>query len=145
MLDRRNPRLFFAAVIISFPVHAAPSFQEGIRETEYRMEASGLPFAMPVIGYTKSACLTASNYIPDASQSGQECKVTRSSVDANTLTWALYCQAREGAIDGQGKVSFHDDRLEGTIEATMMSAASPGTSLRYRYTLNGKRVGSCAK
>lgn len=138
--------LFLLAAGFSFSAFAAaPAFQSGIWETTYKMEASGMPFAMPAINFTKSACLNASNYVPDVSQPGQECVVNPGIVSANMVTWTIQCKTQGGSIEGQGKANFHDDRLDGAIDAKLISPANPGLAVSYRYTFDGKRIGTCSK
>ena len=122
---------------------AAPDFKEGEWDVTYRMEVLGMPFPMPPITARKTMCLTKDNYVPDNAQEGQDCKVSEQKVSGNTVSWTMRCQSREGMIEGQGKITYKGERYDGVMDAKMISAGNPGTPIRYKYNMNGQRLGAC--
>jgi hypothetical protein len=91
----------------------------------------------------KTTCLNQKNYVPDTSQPGQDCKVRDTQVKGDTVTWSTLCQTEQGTIETQGRVTYQGDRYQGTMDATMVSKGNPGQPLRYRYNIEGKRLGAC--
>lgn len=124
---------------------AGPDLKEGEWGASYRMEVVGMPFPMPPISVKKTTCLSQQNYIPDNAQQGQDCKISDQKLNGNTVTWTMHCKTREGTIEGHGKITYHGDRYDGLMEAKLISADNSGMPLRYRYDMNGERLGACSK
>jgi len=124
---------------------AGPDFKEGQWNVSYQMEVTGMPFAMPPITAKKTMCLDKNNYVPDNSQPGQECKVSDQQVNGNTVTWVMHCRAQERTIEGQGKITYKGDRYDGVMDAKLLSADNQGPAVGYKYTMQGQRLGACAK
>lgn len=124
---------------------AAPDFKEGEWGVNNRMEVVGMPFPVPPINTKKTMCLTKNNFVPDNSQQGQDCKISDQKVNGNTVTWAMHCQAKEGKVEGKGKITYKGERYEGSMDAELISNANPDMPIRYKYTMNGERLGACAK
>lgn len=130
---------------VSTAVAAAPDFKEGEWGVNNRMEVVGMPFPIPPINTKKTMCLTKNNFVPDNSQQGQDCKINDQKVNGNTVTWAMHCQAKEGKVEGKGKITYKGERYEGSMDAELISNANPDMPIRYKYTMNGERLGACAK
>lgn len=124
---------------------AAPDFKEGKWDVSYRMEVVGMPFPMPPITARKTMCLDKSNYVPDNSQQGQECKVSNQKVNGNTVTWTMHCYAQERTIEGHGKITYQGDRYDGAMDAKLISDDGQGPAVGYQYTMHGQRLGACDK
>lgn len=134
----------WVAMLVAAPaLAAAPDFKAGEWATSYRMEVTGMPFPMPPIAVKRSACLTPERYVPDNAQQGQDCKVSDTRVEGNTVTWTMRCAAREGTIEGKGRITYRGERYDGAMDATLVAADGPGSPLRYRYTMEGQRLGAC--
>jgi hypothetical protein len=135
--------LLLAGGLITSVQAAGPNFKAGEWEMTHHMEVVGAPFAMPPMTTRKTACLTDKNYVPDSSQPGQECKVSDHQVHGDTVSWTLQCRTPEGTIDGKGKVTYHGDRYDGSMDAKMTSTGNPAQPIHYRYTMEGRRIGPC--
>jgi hypothetical protein len=122
-----------------------PDFKEGKWGVSYRMEVEGMPFPMPPITARKTMCLNKNNFVPDNSQQGQECKISDQKVSGNTVTWTMLCYAQERTIEGQGKITYEGDRYDGVMDAKLISDDNSGPSVRYKYTMQGQRLGACGK
>jgi len=122
---------------------ATPNFKEGEWGTRYRMEVVGAPFPMPPITVRNSACLTKKNYVPDNSQKGQDCKVTDTKVNGNTVSWKMVCRTRDGHIEGNGRITYKGERYSGSMDSRMIGGDAPPMS--YRYTMEGEWLGPCGK
>ena len=142
-----SSKMLFAVIAIgavSTAFAAAPDFKEGEWGVNYRMEVIGMPFPMPPINTKKTMCLTKNNYVPDNSQQGQDCKVSDQKVSGNTVTWTMRCQTKEGKVEGKGKITYKGERYDGAMDAEMISSANPDMPMRYKYTMNGQRLGACS-
>jgi len=124
---------------------AGPDFKEGEWSVSYRMEVVGMPFPMPPITARKTMCLDKSNFVPDNSQQGQECKVSDQKVNGNTVTWTMHCRAQERTIEGHGKITYKGDRYDGVMDAKLISVDYQSPTVSYKYTMQGQRLGACGK
>ena len=143
-----NSKKIFAVLIASVAgsaVAAAPDFKEGEWGVNYRMEVVGMPFPIPPITTKKTQCLTKDNIVPDLAQEGQECKQSDQKVDGNTVTWTMHCQTKQGKVDGKGKINYKGERYDGVMDARLISAANPDMPVRYKYSMDGERLGTCSK
>jgi hypothetical protein len=122
-----------------------PDIKEGKWGVSYQMEVEGMPFPMPPITARKTMCLNKYNYVPDNSQQGQECKISDQKVNGNSVTWTMRCYAQERTIEGQGKITYKGDRYDGVMDAKLISNDNSGPSVRYKYTMQGQRLGVCGK
>jgi len=141
----RKLMMWVLAVATPASLAATPNFKEGQWSVQYSMEITGMPFKMPPITGTRSTCLTSKDYVPDNSQAGQKCQTLDVKVNGDTVTWVMKCATQEGSIEGQGQVTYKSDSYSGSMEARLVSATSPGMPINYRYTMSGKREGTCAK
>jgi hypothetical protein len=122
---------------------AAPNFKEGQWETSYSMEVVGMPFKMPPITARNNVCLDQQNYVPDASQPGQECKVSNTRVNKDTVSWTLTCRSPQGTVNAEGRITYKGDRYDGSMDARLVSEGSSAQPIQYKYTMEGKRLGPC--
>jgi hypothetical protein len=100
------------------------------------MEMPGMQMNMPPMTHTQ--CITENDYVPQTSQPGEECKITKTRVSGDTVTWTMHCRGEGGEMNGTGKVTYRGDTFEGKIS---MSMAPSGMSMTI-YT-NGRRIGDC--
>lgn len=143
-VDSKKILAVLAMSAASAAVVAAPDFKEGEWGVNYRMEVVGMPFPMPPINTKKTMCLTKNNYVPDTAQQGQECKVSDQKVSGNTVTWTMHCQTKEGKVEGKGKITYKGERYDGSMDAELISSTNPDMPIRYKYTMNGERLGACS-
>ena len=142
-----DSKKIFAVLVMSAAsgtVVAAPDFKEGEWGVNYRMEVVGMPFPMPPINTKKTMCLTKKNYVPDTAQQGQDCKLSDQKVNGNTITWTMQCQTKEGKVEGKGKITYKGERYDGSMDAQLISSANPDMPIRYKYTMDGQRLGACS-
>jgi hypothetical protein len=115
---------------------SGPNMQEGKWEVTTRMEMPGMSMSMPAV--TSTQCLTKKDFVPQGSQQGQECKVTNTKVDGNTVTWTVKCSGQGGEMIGTGKMTYSGSSFKGTIEMTMAQSNTKMIS-----HINGHRIGDC--
>ena len=143
MVGRQTVVALLWMFVIGTAQAAGPDFKEGEWDISYRMEMVGAPFPMPPMTVRKTMCLNQKNYVPDTSQPGQDCKVRDTQVKGDSVTWSTVCKTEQGTIESRGQVTYQGDRYQGIMDATMVSKGNPGQSLRYRYHMEGKRLGNC--
>jgi hypothetical protein len=143
MLYKQKP---FAALIIAVTVTvlsavsisfsgSRPNMQEGLWEITIKMEMPGMPMSMPPMTYTQ--CITNENMVPSGSpQQAEECKITNTKVEGNTVTWVMECDSPEGKARSTGKITYSGDTFKGTIKMKMQDMET----IQY---LSGKRIGDC--
>jgi hypothetical protein len=115
---------------------SGPNMQEGKWEVTTRMEMPGMSISMPEA--TSTQCLTKKDFVPQGSQQGQECKITKTKVDGNTVTWTVKCSGQGGEMTGTGRMTYSGSSFKGTIEMTMVQSNTKMIS-----HINGHRIGDC--
>ena len=115
---------------------SGPNMQEGKWEVTTRMEMPGMSISMPEV--TSTQCLTKKDFVPQGSQQGQECKIIRTKVDGNTVTWTVKCSGQGGEVTGTGKMTYRGSSFKGKIEMTMVQSNTKMIS-----HINGHRIGDC--
>jgi hypothetical protein len=115
---------------------SGPNMQEGKWEVTTRMEMPGMSMSIPEV--TSTQCLTKKDFVPQGSQQGQECKITKTKVDGNTVTWTVKCSGQGGEVTGNGKMIYSGSSFKGTIEMTMVQSNTKMIS-----HINGHRIGDC--
>ena len=115
---------------------SGPNMQEGKWEVTTRMEMPGMSMSMPEV--TSTQCLTKKDSVPQGSQQGQECKITKTKVDGNTVTWTVKCSGQSGEVTGTGKMIYSGSSFKGTIEMTVVQSNTKMIS-----HINGHRIGDC--
>ena len=115
---------------------SGPNMQEGKWEVTTRMEMPGMSISMPEV--TSTQCLTKKDFVPQGSQQGQECKIIKTKVDGNTVTWTVKCSGQGGEVTGTGRMTYSGSSLKGTIEMTMVQSNTKMISY-----INGHRIGDC--
>jgi hypothetical protein len=113
-----------------------PNVKPGKWQVTTRMEMPGMQMNMPPMTHTQ--CITENDYVPQTSQPGEECKITKTRVSGDTVTWTMHCRGEGGEMNGTGKVTYRGDTFEGKIS---MSMSPSGMSMTI-YT-NGRRIGDC--
>jgi hypothetical protein len=123
-----------SAVSISF-AGSGPNMQEGLWEITTKMEMPGMPMSMPSMTHTQ--CITNENMVPrGSSQQAEECKITETKVEGDTVTWTMKCDSPEGNIKAIGKITYSGDTFKGTIKMTMQG-------METIQHLSGHRIGNC--
>ena len=115
---------------------SGPNMQEGKWEITTRMEMPGMSISMPEV--TSTQCLTKKDFVPQGSQQGQECKITKTKVIGNTVTWTVKCSGQGGEVTGTGRMTYSGSSFKGTIEMTMVQSNTKMIS-----HINGHRIGDC--
>ena len=115
---------------------SGPNMQEGKWEVTTRMEMPGMSMSMPAV--TSTQCLTKKDFVPQGSQQGQECKVTNTKVDGDTVTWTVKCSGQGGEMTGTGRMTYSGSSFKGTIEITMTQS-----NMKMISHMTGHRIGDC--
>lgn len=115
---------------------SGPNMQEGKWEVTTRMEMPGMSISMPEV--TSTQCLTKRDFVPQGSQQGQECKIIKTKVIGNTVTWTVKCSGQGGEVTGTGRMTYSGSSFKGTIEMTMVQSNTKMIS-----HINGHRIGDC--
>ncbi len=125
-----------------------PDIQPGLWEIVTRMDAPGMPMAMPAM--TSHECLTAEKIAkrekllthPPSSSSNQKCETKDFVHKGNTVTWRMMCHGGEGDSQGQGKVVY-DSRTayHGEIH---IKARVGGRTMDMTQHIKAHRTGDCS-
>jgi len=113
---------------------SGPNMQEGLWEITTRMDMPGMPMSMPATKHTQ--CITKENIVPESSQPDQECRITKTKVLGDTVTWTVVCDSPEGKSRLTGQITYHGDKFEGIINITM-------EGMEIIQHMSGRRIGDC--
>ncbi len=131
--------LMGALVLLATQAVAGIDLHEGLWEITTQMEMPGMPMQMPASMHRQ--CLTKQNSEPDVhGQNTEDCKITERKVSGNTLTWTLKCHGKN-AMQAVGKITYHGERLEGTITIQANDPEMGTMSIVNR--ISGRRIGDC--
>lgn len=123
---------------ISF-VGADPDIQEGRWEITTKTEMPGMPVTIPPIKHTQ--CLTKNDLVPQKPEKGQECKITQTKIDGNTVTWVIQCSTQKSVMKGTGKITYKGGSLDGIINMTL-NDPNQGKMNMINH-ISGRRIGDC--
>ena len=127
----------FLLATVSFALAGSkPNVKPGKWEVTTRMEMVGMQMNMPPMTHTQ--CITENDYVPQTGQPGDECKITKTNVSGDTVTWTMNCRGEGGEMNGTGTVTYRGDSFKGEIS---MSMAPSGMSMTLHT--NGRRIGEC--
>lgn len=116
-----------------------PDFQEGLWEISSVSEMPGMP-VMPSV--KQNQCMTNKNYVPHGKEEkDNSCTVSDLKTNGNTVTWKMACKSKEGAMDGNGKITYNRDKLDGSVVINMQM---PGMGkMQMTNKMTGRRIGDC--
>ena len=127
--------IFIASIILA--THAwGLDFQEGRYEITTTIKMPGI--SPPPTKITR--CLTKQAPLPDQSVADPKCKVIDMNTQANTVTWKVECDEEGQKMKGSGKMVYHGDRFEGTVDNMIID---PDGNMTVNTAIEGKRVGPC--
>jgi hypothetical protein len=126
--------IVWLASIVCAHAGSSPDLHEGLWEITANVEMPGMPMKMPPTTFTQ--CLKKDRALPMDQQPGQECKTKDITYKGNTVSWTVECTTAGGQMTGKGKVTYHNDKMEGS-----MSMQSQGMTMTSHY--KGHRVGAC--
>jgi len=118
---------------------AGVNMHEGLWEITTKLEMPGMPMQMPARKHRQ--CLTKQKMEPNAQgQEAKGCKISNRKISGNTVTWTLKCSG-ENAMQAVGKMTYHGDRMEGTI--TMQANDPEEGEMKMVNRISGRRIGRC--
>jgi hypothetical protein len=123
--------LLFVTAGISY---ADVNMEDGMWEITAKVEIPGMPMEMP--GATFKQCLTSGNIIPNNRQQNPDCKIIKSTIKGNTVTWEMQCVSDGRTINSSGKISYTGDSFKGVINSDM-------DGMQMKQRMNGRRIGNC--
>src|SRR4030066_1081385 len=136
--------LLLLAVGLLFGSHSSyaaggPDFQEGLWEITTVSEMPGMP-AMPSV--KQNQCMTNKDYVSHGKEEkDNSCTVSDLKTNGNTVTWKMECKSKEGEMDGNGKITYNRDKLDGSVVINMQM---PGMGkMQMTNKMIGRRIGNC--
>lgn len=129
-------RGFLAGFVIlagsSCLAESKPNLQEGLWEVTSEMEMMGM--AMPAMKHNQ--CITRENAVPDSAQQNQECKLIKTAVNGDTVSWNMVCESSEGKSSLAGEITYHGDTFKGTLKIDKQG-------MEMTQHMSGRRIGEC--
>ncbi len=111
------------------------NMNEGMWEITTTTEMPGMPFQMPPMTVTQ--CITHQDLVPQNQQPDSQCTMTNNQISGNTVIWSVVCKGEGGTTRGDGKITYHGDGFEGTMNMAMEQG------MQMTNHMKGRRVGAC--
>lgn len=139
-----NKKIFISLFVISLflfsgNVLAGANMKEGLWEITVKIEMPGIPMQMPPQTFTQ--CITKKDMVPQRKEPGQECKVIRTDVKGDTVTWVVECKTREGTSVSNGRVTYKGDTFDGVVKMSMPGGRRGAMEMTQQT--KGKWIGQC--
>jgi hypothetical protein len=112
----------------------AQNMKEGLWEMTVTMEMPGMPMKMAPI--TQTQCMTKKDMVPQKQEPGQECKMVKSEVKGDTVSWVMECKTKEGPATSHGRLTYRGNTFDGVVK---MSTAG----MEMTQNMKGKWIGQC--
>lgn len=125
--------------LISGNALAGPNMNEGLWEITIKIEMPGIPMQMPLQTYTH--CLTKKDMVPQKEEPNQECKIIKTDIKGDTVSWVIECKTREGTAVSNGKVTYKGNTFEGVIKMSMPEGRRG--SMEMTQHMRGRWIGQC--
>ncbi|MCD6388842.1 MAG: DUF3617 family protein, partial [Desulfobulbaceae bacterium] len=81
-------------------------------------------------------CISKKNAVPGSSQPDQECRMVKTSVNGDTVSWSMVCESPEGKSKLSGEITYHSDTFKGILRIDMHG-------MELIQHMSGRRVGEC--
>jgi len=134
--------MVLAVTLTSAPAFAEPNFTEGQWEVSGEMKLEGMPFPMPAMPFGYSQCISKKDMVPQQQQKDQECTTVSQKIEGNTVSWAMSCKDKLGAVtDSTGSATYAGATFEATMHTVTTDTKKNKTSSN--MTMKGKRTGDC--
>jgi len=88
-------------------------------------------------------CLTGKDPIPREPERDRQCRLLRSSLEGDALTWSVQCEMETGSMTGKGRVLFRGEALTGVMKGKILG--KKGKTLSVTQRIEGRRIGDCQK
>ena len=126
--------ILFVGTSISF-AGSDVNFKSGKWEITTKVEMTG---GMDMPSHKSTQCLTNDEIVPQNTQPGQECVVTKTKISGNTVTWNMECSGAQGEMKGNGTISYKGDTFEGEMVMDI-----PMANMKITNKMSGRRIGNC--
>ena len=93
---------------------------------------------MDMPSYKSTQCMTNDNIVPQNTQPGQECAVTKTKKTGNTITWNMECSGTQGDMKGVGTITYKGDTFDGEMVISV-----PMANMKMTSKMTGRRIGNC--
>jgi hypothetical protein len=127
--------LAFVLLLLAGPA-SAQNMKEGLWQITVTMEMPGMSMKMPP--QTQTLCLSRKDVVPYKAEPGQECRLTKSDVKGDTVSWSMECKTGGGPAVFNGTVTYKGESFEGVAKMKY-------EGMDMTQNLKGKWVGPCPK
>ena len=111
------------------------NFKSGKWEITTKMKMEG---GMDMPSHKSTQCMTNDDIVPQNTQPGQECVVTKTKKTGNTITWSMECSGAQGNMKGIGTITYKGDTFDGEMVMSM-----PMANMKLTSKMTGRRIGKC--
>ena len=116
-------------------------FKDGLWEITTQVEIKGMKQQMPPATFRQ--CITKSDPVVKNQDKNYECKTTHLNTSGNTVTYAVECKGKEGAMFSEGKNTYTGGTMEGSATTSFKMKGQPAMQTISR--MKGKYIGACPK
>ncbi len=121
---------------------AETAFPSGLWEITATTEIQGLS---PGLSHPRiyRRCLTGKDPIPREPERDSQCRLLRSSLESDALTWSIQCAMDAGSMTGKGRVLFRGETLKGIMRGKILG--KKGKTISVTQRIEGRKIGDCPK
>jgi len=114
---------------------SGPNMKEGKWEIIVKTETTGkMSFQMPPQIFTQ--CITKDKAIPQKVEPDQDCKITKSTIIGDAVSWTVECKTPEGPVISEGTVTYKGEYFDGVVKMKHFG-------MDITQYMNGKWIGDC--
>jgi hypothetical protein len=136
MLEKLIAAFFILLAVTSISFAGSDvNFQPGKWEITTTIKMAG---GMVMPSHKSTQCMTKDNVVPQNTQPGQECVITKTKKTDNTITWNMECNGAQGDMKGVGTITYKGDTFDGEM---VMSV--PMANMKITSRMAGRRIGNC--
>ncbi len=79
-------------------------------------------------------CITRRNDVPDSAQPDQACRMLKTSVNGDTVSWMMVYDSPDGKSKLTGEITYYGDTFKGILRIDMQG-------MEMIQNMNGRRIG----
>lgn len=115
------------------------NMHEGMWEMTVKTDMPGMRFEMPPMKFNQ--CMTRKDAVPQRRERNEDCKITSTKIEGNTVHWVVQCHTKDGTIDSNGRITYSGNSFDGVIKAIVNNGKSG--KMEMTQHMSGRRIGDC--
>ncbi|MBP7342448.1 MAG: DUF3617 family protein [Smithellaceae bacterium] len=136
---KKSAMFLIVAALVLWTAAAQAQLKDGLWEITSQVQISGMQQQMPPATFRQ--CITKSDPVVKNQDKDYNCKTTSLKVSGNTVTYAVECKGKEGAMFSEGKNTYTGSTMEGAATTNFKMQGQPAMQMKSK--MSGKYIGPC--